>query len=90
MGDQDEKQSLEQYAEWKKRYDSGDETARELFSQISHISLLLCYDLIDKLRYWEKETLAHSDEEIDKRLQHMSKFLDRLKTAYLSFADVDL
>ena len=89
MADQDEEGSLDQYEDWLKRQDTGAESARELYLEISRIGLCLSYDLIDKLRWLEKETLKLSDEEIEKRLQHMSVFLDELKTAYLSFAEVD-
>ena len=61
-----------------------------LFSQISHIAITLSYDLIDKLRYWEKETLKLPDDEIEKRLGHAAVLLDRLKKAYLQFADTDI
>ena len=47
-------------------------------------------DLVDKLRYWEKETLEMSDEEIEKRLGHLAVFLERLKKAYVDFAETDL
>ena len=81
---------FQQIGEWKARLESQDETARELFRQISHISLCLSYDLIDKVRWWEKETMKLPDEEIDQRLQHMAIFLEQLKTAYLTFAETDL
>ena len=88
-----ERDGLAEHAEWKARY--GDEqqeveNPRELFKQVSHIALYLSYDLIDKLRFWEKETLSLSDEEIEKRIPHMSIFLDELKSTYLHFVDVDL
>lgn len=80
----------EQLESWKARQASGDETAKELFRQISHIAVYLSYDLIDKLQFWEKETLKLPEEEIDKRIPHMSKFLEELKTAYETFSDVDI
>jgi len=88
--DENDDRPIESFEEWLQRYEAGNESARELFQQISNIAVCLSYDLVDKLRYWEKETLKLGDEEIDKRLPHMSEFLERLKQAYLSFADVDL
>ena len=90
--DDKEMDGLEEYAAWQERYesDSRDEDPKEMFKQISHIALYLSYDLIDKLRWWEKETLKLSEAEIEKRLPHMATFLERLKVAYLQFSDVDL
>ena len=80
---------LEEYADWKTRYDLEPKNPRELFRQVSRISLCMSYDLIDKLRWWEKETLELTDDEIAERLPHMAICLDRLRTAYLQFTDVD-
>jgi len=86
-----ERDGLAEAAEWKEQYGSDDaENPRELFKQVSHIALYLSYDLIDKLRFWEKETLNLSDEEIEKRLPHMSIFLDELKSTYVHFSDIDI
>ena len=90
MADREDENSVEQYDEWKERYESGEDAARELFRQISHIAVCLSYDLIDKLRYWEKESMKLSDDEIGERLPHMAAFLEQLKAAYVDFADVDL
>jgi len=90
MSDREDDRPGEDLDELKKRYEAGQDSSRELFEQISHIAIYLSYDLIDKLRFWEKETLKLSDEEIDRRIPHMSAFLDRLRTAYDSFTDVDL
>lgn len=90
MSDREDDRPGEDLDELKKRYEAGQDSARELFEQISHIAIYLSYDLIDKLRFWEKETLKLSDEEIDRRIPHMSALLDRLRTAYDSFTDVDL
>ena len=68
---------------------SGEESAKDLFRQMSHIATLQAYDLIDKMRYWEKQTLALPEEEVSDRLAHMSKFLDELNMAYQTFSDVD-
>jgi hypothetical protein len=62
---------------------------RESLIQLSNVSLCLSYDLIDKLRFWEKETLKLSDEEIAARLEHLSIFLEQLRTAYLTFSESD-
>jgi len=53
------------------------------------VSLCISYDLIDKIRWWEKETLKLSDDEIEKRIPHLAASLERLRTAYLQFSDVD-
>ena len=80
----------EEYDQWKGRQQDEPPDPRESFKQVSHIALCMSYDLIDKLRWLEKDTLGQSDEEIAKRIPHMGEFLDRLKTAYLHFSDVDL
>ena len=67
-----------------------DHTPAQLFAQMSHIAITLSYDLVDKLRYWEKETLEMSEDDIEKRLGHMAVLLDRLKKAYVDFAETDL
>ena len=89
MSDREDDEAVNQLEEWKKRQVAGDQTARELFQDISKIAVLLSYDLVDKLRYWEKETLKLPDEEIGERVKHMSEFLDELKSAYLKFSEVD-
>lgn len=90
MSDKENGRSIEELAEWKERLESSDdEDPREMFTQVSRIALSISYDLIDKLRYWEKETLKLSDEEVEQRLPHMAAFLERLKTAYVEFAEVD-
>lgn len=80
---------LDELDDWKERYESADSDPRELFKQVSHIAIYLSYDLIDKLRYWEKETLKLTDEQVEERLPHLATFLDRLKAAYVDFSDVD-
>ena len=79
-----------EYAEWKEREEAEPQNPRDSFRQISHIALLMSYDLIDKLRWWEKETLALPDEQLAQRLPHTVTLLEQLRTAYLEFADVDL
>ena len=58
--------------------------------QISHIALLMAYDMIDKLRYWEKETLKLPETEIAKRLPHLANSAEQLREAYLAFSDLEL
>jgi len=62
---------------------------KERFAKTSHIGLLMAYDLIDKLRYWEKETLKLPDDEVPVRLEHLAKSVDQLRDAYLTFSDLD-
>ncbi len=69
--------------------ESSDHTPAQLFEQMSHIAITLSYDLVDKLRYWEKETLKLPDDEIPVRLEHLAKSADQLRDAYLTFADMD-
>ncbi len=79
----------ENYAEWKQRYEKGHENPRELFQQVSRIAQYMSYDLIDKLQYWEKETLKQSDEEIERRIKHISLCLSQLQSAYVQFSETD-
>ncbi len=89
--DENDKDPLNEYAEWKERSEEQEENQDppELFKQVTHVSLCISYDLIDKIRWWEKETLKLSDEEIEKRIPHMAASLESLRTAYLQFTDVD-
>jgi hypothetical protein len=90
MEDQDKKRNIQQdVQDWKKSYEASELTPEELFKQISHIAITLSYDLVDKLRYWEKETLKEPPEEIERRLKHMAECLDELKRAYLKFAELE-
>ena len=79
-----------EYAEWKEREATGPQDPRDSFRKISNIALLMSYDLIDKLRWWEKETLALSEEEVARRIPHTVNLLEKLRTVYLEFAEVDL
>jgi len=88
--DEKKKERLQEFSDWKQRYGAGEENPRELFRQVSNIAIYMSYDLIDKLRWWEKETLKLTDDEIDKRIPHLTGLLESLKTAYLDFSDVDL
>jgi len=89
MTDEKDEGSLEQFEAWKERHAAGTESPKELFRQVSRIAQFLAYDLVDKLQWWEKETLKLSDDEIDERIPHMSAFLEQLRTAYDTFSDVD-
>lgn len=81
---------LEEYAAWKTRYAEDQRNPREQYRQVSNIALCMGYDLIDKLRWLEKETLHLSEDEIAERVPHLAAFLDHFKEAYLLFSDVDL
>lgn len=79
----------EQLEELNKSANSGELSPREHFQKSTHIGLLMAYDLIDKLRYWEKETLKLPDEEIPRRLEHLISSVEQLRVAYLDFADME-
>jgi len=78
------------YDEWKQRYEKGHENPRELFQQVSRIAQYMSYDLIDKLQYWEKETLKLSDDQIERRVRHVSRCLAQLQSAYVQFSETDI
>jgi hypothetical protein len=82
--------TFESLEAWKEHREAGDQSVKQLFQQVSRIAQYMSYDLIDKLQYWERETLKLSDEEVEKRLTHMSTCLTHLQTAYDGFSDVDL
>ncbi|MGD8376677.1 MAG: hypothetical protein PVF68_11100 [Acidobacteriota bacterium] len=69
--------------------EDGERSPRETFQQISHIAISMSFDLIDKLRFFEKETLKLSDEEVKQRTPHLASCLETLRTAYLEFSEVD-
>ena len=81
---------VENYDDWKKRFEKGHETPSELFQQVSRIAQYMSYDLIDKLQYWEKQTLKLTDAEIEQRIKHVSRCLSQLQAAYVEFSDTDL
>ncbi len=89
--DEENKDGLSEYDEYKERSESEAENddPRTLFQQVTHVSLCISYDLIDKIRWWEKETLKLSNEEIEKRIPHVASSLESLRAAYLQFSDVD-
>lgn len=84
-----DKDHIEEYADWKERLESDKEDPQEMFKQVCHIAMYMSYDLVDKIRWWEKETSQLGVEEVEKRLPHMAAFLDKLKVAYLEFADIE-
>jgi hypothetical protein len=90
MSDREDEDSVENYEDWKQRREAGHESPKEMFRQISHIAQFMTHDLLDKIQWWEKESLKLSDEEIDKRIPHMALFLEQLKSAYENFSDVEL
>jgi hypothetical protein len=90
MSDREDEDSVENYEDWKQRREAGNESPKEMFRQISHIAQFMTHDLLDKIQWWEKESLKLSDEEIDKRIPHMALFLEQLKSAYENFSDVEL
>jgi len=90
MPDREDDGSAGNYEDWKQRREAGGEAPKEMFRQISHIAQFMSHDLLDKIQWWEKETLKLSEEEIDKRIPHMSVFLEQLKLAYETFSDVEL
>ena len=69
--------------------ETGELGPKEAFAKSSKIALLVAYDLIDKIRYWEKETMELPDEEIVRRVDHMAAFIERLRDAYLGFGELE-
>ena len=88
-GERPQENQVENYDDWKQRYQKGKENPRELFQQVSRIAQYMSYDLIDKLQYWEKETLKQSDDEIERRIKHVSRCLSQLQGAYVQFSETD-
>jgi hypothetical protein len=88
-GERPQEKHLKDYEAWKKRGPKGHENPRELFQQVSRIAQYMSYDLIDKLQYWEKETLKLSDAEIESRVRHVSRCLKQLQSAYVQFSETD-
>ena len=71
------------------RSDAQERDPKETLRQISHITISMSFDLIDKLRFFEKETLKLSEEEIQRRTPHLAACLDSLRAAYLEFSEID-
>ena len=68
----------------------GDLSPKDRFKRISNIAALMAYDMVDKLRFWEKESLKLPDDEIAKRTELLSDSVEQLREAYLSFSDLEL
>ena len=79
---------IEQLDELQQTAKAGTLSPKEHFEKTSRIGLLMAYDLIDKLRYWEKHTLDMPAEEVEKRLDHLVKSVESLRETYLAFADL--
>ena len=88
-GDRSQENQSEKYDDWKQRYEKGHENPAELFQQVSRIAQYMSYDLIDKLQYWEKETLKQPNDEIERRIKHVSRCLAELQSAYVRFSETD-
>lgn len=88
-GERPAEKHRKEFDEWKQRADTGNENPRELFQQVSRIAQYMSYDLIDKLQYWEKQTLKLSDREIEGRVKHVSRCLTQLQSAYVQFSETD-
>ena len=88
--DPQDRPPTEQLDELEDSASAGELSSKERFRKTSHIALLMSYDLIDKLRFLEKETLALPDDQIDKRFERLAESVDLLRAAYLSFAEQDL
>ena len=85
----DDKGPIEQHDELKESASRGELPPKEHFRQVANVGALLAYDLIDKLRYWEKETLELPDDKVTERLEHLTSSVDQLRAAYLAFAELD-
>ncbi len=85
----DEQDRLDKLLESEESRDAQERDPKETFQQISHIAISMSFDLIDKLRFFEKETLKLSEEEIEKRTSHLAGCLDSLRAAYLEFSEID-
>ena len=81
---------LGNYLESRDDPDPEELSPKDLFQQVSNIALCMSYDLVDKIRFWEKESLTLSEEDVKKRIPHIAKCLQRLKVAYLEFSDTEL
>ena len=90
MSDEKRENPIEEFEEWKRHAESGDISPKETYDKISNIALLLSYDLIDKLRYLEKEVSELDDDAVVERVAHMTQFVDKLRSAYLDFAETEL
>ena len=88
-GERPQENHAQNLTDWKQRYQNGHENPRQRFQQVSRITQYMSYDLIDKLQYWEKETLKLSNEEIERRIEQFSRCLTQLQNAYVEFSETD-
>ena len=86
--DEEAEPSIDQFDDL--RENEGDLTPKVRFKRISNIALLMAYDMIDKLRYWEKESLRLPEDEIAKRTKQLAESVEQLREAYLAFSDLEL
>lgn len=77
----------EKYEAWKRGEDAGHLSAEERLKATVNIAVLLSYDLIDKLRFLEKEAAGKPAAEIEAHREQTARLLGQLRAAYLSFAD---
>lgn len=89
MPDKENDGPIEEFEAWKQQAEAGEVSPQETFKKISNIAVLMGYDLIDKLRFYEKETLALPEDQIVDRVEHMTRLVDQLRVAYLGFAELD-
>ncbi len=69
-------------------HDGGENTAKGMFQKNSKVAVLMCYDMIDKLRYWEKETLDLPGDQIGERSEQLVGFVEQLRAAYLDLPEL--
>ncbi len=69
-------------------HDEGEITAKGMFQKNSKVAVLMCYDMIDKLRYWEKETLELQEDQIGERSEQLVGFVEQLRAAYLDLPEL--
>ena len=70
---------IEQLDRLTERGEAGEIDPKERFRKTTHIALLMSYDLIDKLRYWEKESLELPADEMEPRLEHLLRSVKALR-----------
>ncbi len=81
--------SPEEQLEQLKAEEDTELTPKEKFRKTTHIALLMAYDLIDKLRYLEKEALELPEDQVKERQELLVASIEQLRVAYLEFADLD-
>ena len=81
--------SPEEQLEQLKAEDDTELSPQERFRKTTHIALLMAYDLIDKLRYLEKEVPELPEEQVKERQEYLVASIEQLRVAYLELADLD-